>query len=669
MPISKKVVLIFGLIYYCIAAQAQQFEWYNTVLPKGQLGNVAFIPGTVTSISNKIVLSSTTTAKELSLFGSIPTILTATNILPDAYFLSFDDKGNLENSQIINTPNGNDGTARLCYNKSNGFIYVSFATTSDSVRFTNTMPWIKVNRKNANTYNAFIVIYDNLFNYVSYIPCVSYNGCQVRVNTIDNAGNIYLGGTYKDSLMFNGKLLLKNTSIYSASFIMKVDNSNNVQWINENGGLFYLNETRNSFYLLGGVGKNSDAVIKYNKTDSLIFSSNSNNRTILAEFSAKSGQLKQYIIIYDGAGNEFVTTEMKGNDKTLLLNRYTTSTGLTKLKIGADSFTITLSSQYGNNFIMGFNASDLKNKFVNFFDSSVYKLYITNIYNDSLYSIIGTSGGNQNFGFNGENIFTKDYIKKRPISYYFPSDFYSTYTTTNRLKDLWYITTHPTLASQTFYNQDMQKGILADNGNIYLTGTVSNHSEFGLGKREFSYAGGGSRSLTLLKYNCKPTSFFSYTLADNKVTFKNLSTGLINYTWLFGKDNDKTTTKDATYDYPKTGGVFYPMLIASNSCGSDTFMVAITIGASSVSKLNKINVSVYPNPVNSKIMVQFDNELNMKNLQFFLYDMCGKYLVCPFIKTDETHFEIDIENIANGIYSLVIQNDEYNLSKKITILK
>lgn len=663
----KKIILITVFCFLTIVAPAQQLEWYNTVLPKGQLANPVIPPSNVTKINNKIILSSLTLSKSISLYGSNDIVLTASNILPDAYFLCFDDKGQLENSQIIYTPNGNDGLASIFHNKSNNFIYASFSTTSDSIRFTATMPWIKVNRKNVNTYNSFIIIYDNSFNYVTYIPCVSYNGCQVKIKAIDKAGNIYLGGTYKDSLMFNGKLLSKSQSIYSSGFIMKLDNNNNVQWINENGNLFYLNETRNSFYILGGVEKNMDALIKYNNTDSLVFYSNPSYRTIIAEFAATTGHLKQYTTLYDGEGKGFSNSELKGDDKTLLLNRYTTSSGLTKLKIGSDSFSYMLSSLYSNNFIIGFDASNLKHKFINFFDSSVSKLYITDIYNDSLYSIIGNTGGNQNFGFNGQNTFTKDHIKSRPVSYSFPSDFYASYTTTNRLKDLWYLNTHSSLNSSVFFSEG--KSIFADNGNIYMAGTIQYHSELGLGKHEFSYAGGGVRSLTLLKYNCKPTAYFSYTQTDNKVTFKNLSTGLINYTWLFDQNNEKTTTKDAVYNYPKSGGVFYPKLIASNSCGSDTFSVGITIAPSSVFKIRKSNVSIYPKPASSKITVQLSIESDSKNVNLMLYDMCGKSLICPFVKIDKTHYELDVQAISNGIYYLSVQIAGDNVLQKITVLK
>ncbi len=123
------------------------------------------------------------------------------------------------------------------------------------------------------------------------------------------------------------------------------------------------------------------------------------------------------------------------------------------------------------------------------------------------------------------------------------------------------------------------------------------------------------------------------------------------------------------YNYPKSGGVFYPKLIASNSSGNDTFSIGVTIALSSVSKTGKSNVSIYPNPASSKIIVQLESELNSKNMHLTLFDLCGKNLICPFVKIDNTHYELDVEAVSNGIYYLSFHIEGYNVLQKITVLK
>ena len=374
---------------------------------------------------------------------------------------------------------------------------------------------------------------------------------------------------------------------------------------------------------------------------------------------------EQYTTIYTDNGLNL--TEIKGNDKTLIVNSYFGTRGNNKLRISSDSF-LFLNGNNGNGLIIGLNSVDLKSKFVNFFDSlNAANLKITNVYNDSIFSILGTSLGNQKFGFRGEAIYTKDYLKSRPVNWV--SDFVVTYSTSNRLKDLWYFSTSNTNSYPSFTTQGDQYSILADNGNIYISSTIPFHSELGLGRREFNYSSGSNRSMTLVKYNCMPTAYFSYSIADTKIIFKNLSTGDCSYTWLFDNKNVTAKTRDAFYEYPKSGGVFNPKLVVSNNCGTDTFSMPISISPSSLYFKNKIQFVVYPNPANSKLTVQFGNELKSENLYFYLSDIYGKEVGLSFYKIDEMNYGIDVQNLSNGIYTLMVKNSYFKISQKITIFK
>ena len=663
----KKILIFFACIYFSNITLAQRFEWYQTLSPNGSFNSLLNWPqNTLTSIKNKVVLSSRTCSKNLAVEGFSQPILIGSDNNSDAYFIDFDEQGNILNSQIIYTTNGVDGLVNLHYNDYDDFVYCSITTSSDSIRFNNNMPWLKINKKNQNTYNSFIAIYDNKYNYVTNIPFITYNGCNVIINGIDNAGNIFISGGYRDSLIYNGKLILKAKSIYEEKFLLKLDYKHDIVWTTDlgiSGGIRqYVNESRNSCYSSITVEKNKRYVIYY-KYDSLVFAPNSNNRNIIAEFASATGIIKQYTTIYTDNGLNL--TEIKGNDKTLIVNSYFGTRGNNKLRISSDSF-LFLNGKYGNGLIIGLNSVDLKSKFVNFFDSlNAANLKITNVYNDSIFSILGTSLGNQKFGFRGEAIYTKDYLKSRPVNWV--SDFVVTYSTSNRLKDLWYFSTSNTNSYPSFTTQGDQYSILADNGNIYISSTIPFHSELGLGRREFNYSSGNNRSITLLKYNCKPTSYFSYTSSDTKINFKNLSTGLCNYTWQFGINNSSSTNKDVSYTYPKSGGTFYPKLIVSNSCGIDTFSLEINITPSSATGLDKFSFNIYPNPTSGKLSVQFENE--KKPLFFSVVDLSGKSMRFSVVRTDETYYELDVQTLPNGIYFLSIEGEKNNVVKKIVVLK
>jgi len=80
------------------------------------------------------------------------------------------------------------------------------------------MPWKIVSKKKNTTITSFLIIYDNNFNYIESNPFYSYNGCQLQEVKIDKMGNIFMSGHFQDSLQYNGKLVMKNKSIYGYNF-------------------------------------------------------------------------------------------------------------------------------------------------------------------------------------------------------------------------------------------------------------------------------------------------------------------------------------------------------------------------------------------------------------------------------------------------------------------
>lgn len=77
-----------------------------------------------------------------------------------------------------------------------------------------------------------------------------------------------------------------------------------------------------------------------------------------------------------------------------------------------------------------------------------------------------------------------------------------------------------------------------------------------------------------------------------------------------------------------------------------------------------LNVSLFPNPTNEFIVLQFENFTN--DMSFSLYDMNGKIVVENTIKSAKT--EIDMREFARGTYHLAIKNS-MNTVQSIKIIK
>ena len=76
------------------------------------------------------------------------------------------------------------------------------------------------------------------------------------------------------------------------------------------------------------------------------------------------------------------------------------------------------------------------------------------------------------------------------------------------------------------------------------------------------------------------------------------------------------------------------------------------------------NISVYPNPASSGVL----NVLVSENAIFELLDMNGKLVVSQSVLANVKQ-EINVENLANGVYSIRIQNDEFISTQRVVINK
>ncbi len=76
------------------------------------------------------------------------------------------------------------------------------------------------------------------------------------------------------------------------------------------------------------------------------------------------------------------------------------------------------------------------------------------------------------------------------------------------------------------------------------------------------------------------------------------------------------------------------------------------------------NISVYPNPASSGVL----NVMVSENATLELLDMNGKLVVSQSVLANVKQ-EINVENLANGVYSIRIQNDEFISTQRVVINK
>jgi hypothetical protein len=94
--------------------------------------------------------------------------------------------------------------------------------------------------------------------------------------------------------------------------------------------------------------------------------------------------------------------------------------------------------------------------------------------------------------------------------------------------------------------------------------------------------------------------------------------------------------------------------------GCDTMII-------SVSELNPIELSVYPNPANQTINIAFSKHDGVGEVVMKLFDIKGRLVMQAPVSHNNTTYIFDSTSLVNGTYILSISNDEFIKTKKIMI--
>lgn len=86
---------------------------------------------------------------------------------------------------------------------------------------------------------------------------------------------------------------------------------------------------------------------------------------------------------------------------------------------------------------------------------------------------------------------------------------------------------------------------------------------------------------------------------------------------------------------------------------------------------NKLDLSLYPNPSNGMVTIQFFSKSTINNPKIVIYDIKGIMVYENSFQNNENHFEksLSLQNLSSGIYLLSILCDQEKITKKLIINK
>jgi len=161
---------------------------------------------------------------------------------------------------------------------------------------------------------------------------------------------------------------------------------------------------------------------------------------------------------------------------------------------------------------------------------------------------------------------------------------------------------------------------------------------------------------TTIEVDPLPVSQYSYETENGEVTFMNNSTYSASYIWDFG-DNLSSIEENPVHTYTETGD-YNVILDATNDCGTTSSQENIEIVITGLNDLEDVVISVYPNPVDEKLIVDYN-----ERVKIVVYNLVG----LKVLESNKT--EIDVSALVNGTYIVLIKNSENILLRKIKIVK
>lgn len=167
--------------------------------------------------------------------------------------------------------------------------------------------------------------------------------------------------------------------------------------------------------------------------------------------------------------------------------------------------------------------------------------------------------------------------------------------------------------------------------------------------------GAGTSTPTSITFNANPIAAGSFTTNGNVATFANTSIGATTYSWDFG-DMTNSSAAAPLHAYAANGSYTVTLTATNGNCSDvTTFTVSIAVG---LDELPGVALSLVPNPATTS----FNVALTGATLELVtVIDAFGRTVL------NSTEATINLNQVANGIYQVVVTTDKGSSVRKLIV--
>ncbi|MCF8297399.1 MAG: PKD domain-containing protein [Saprospiraceae bacterium] len=166
--------------------------------------------------------------------------------------------------------------------------------------------------------------------------------------------------------------------------------------------------------------------------------------------------------------------------------------------------------------------------------------------------------------------------------------------------------------------------------------------------------------------NLDPISNFTFNQnLDPTIEFTNTAAFEDSVFWDFG-DGITSTLNKPTHTFANNG-IQNVKLVAYNGCGVDSITKQINIVAASIKEISGINdISIFPNPTNGNVNIQFTTDDN-SNVEIKLLNTLGQCLwsETPNLINGNYQNQISLKGYAKGVYLISISTEKGLSTRKL----
>lgn len=236
--------------------------------------------------------------------------------------------------------------------------------------------------------------------------------------------------------------------------------------------------------------------------------------------------------------------------------------------------------------------------------------------------------------------------------------------------------TQPTCAGQSITFTDNSTGSnLNRSWNFGNDATPSTAT--GIGPHTIYFSRAGIKDITLVASNIAgsdtniqtllldtlPTVNFSWNVQGTTVDFINQSSNASSYSWDFG-DGNTSTDFQPTHSYA-ANGIYVVTLIVTNGCGNNIINYDVNVGITGIASDLSSGIQAYPNPNQGSLFIRSSLLDHSEQAVISIFDMRGLIVYRNTHVLSENDLELDIRDLASGLYILNIQGESINTVLKI----